>query len=354
MDELDLVKQMKDAPPLRPEAYERARATLGTAMAASDTAEETVAVVIPKQRKRFSWPRIGIGAVGAVAAAAAVLAVTSATEPTAPAPAGGTAQAPAVESPLVMLATSVKASGGSLPGDASLVVRTTTAPDGSPYVTYTLYTDKGETFMAENRQGLTGAVVRRENLADPYNAAVIAAARAAATGNVDKARVQMVNASRNAWGLGLSPAEQQKAWDAGQAEAIEIMKQKGVKNPQPKPRPTGKALEDGINNTLLTNTLVALGSGAANADVRAGVLKLIASIPDVTVTKTTVKDQPALELKAGSALFGGHGEYVLTINAETGLPISSVSTAAKGEKPAPPESYESSRVTVADVGAGKF
>jgi hypothetical protein len=54
-------------------------------------------------------------------------------------------------------------------------------------------------------------------------------------------------------------------------------------------------------------------------------------------------------------LFSGKFELVLTINAQTGLPIRSEnSKTAPGEKPSPSATYESSRVKVADIAAGKF
>lgn len=355
MDEMDMVKQLKDVAPLRPDAYERARSTLATAMATSERPEMVAA---PARKKRFTWTRnlrVGVGAIAVAAAAVAVVSVTSATQAPPPGEPAAQPQSPVVESRLVTLAADVKASGGSLPGDASLVIRTTTAPDGKPYVTYNLYTDKGEIFFADERSALTGVVVRGDNLAESYHSSVIAAARFAAGNDLDKARVQMINASRNPWGLGLSPAEAQQAWDKSEAEVAPILKQKGYTGPLPRPRPTGKALADGINNTLLTNSLSALDTGAANPEVRAGVLRLISTIPDVSVTKATANGQPTLNLTAGAALFAGHSGYVLTINAQTGLPIRSETTnTAPGEKPSPAATYESSRVKVADIVAGKF
>src|SRR4051794_8483515 len=105
MDEMDLVKQVKDVSPLRPEAYERARATLGTAMVVSEMPDP---VAGPARKKRFTRPpgfRVGVGVVGVAAAVAVVVSVTSATS--AP-PAEPTAQAPAAESRLVTLAADVK------------------------------------------------------------------------------------------------------------------------------------------------------------------------------------------------------------------------------------------------------
>jgi hypothetical protein len=350
MDEMDLVKQLKDVPPLRPEVYERARAALGTAMV---TSERPDLVAVPARNKWFTGTRgfrVGVGVVGVAAAAVVVVSVTSVP------PADPTAQAPAMEQPrLVTLAADVKVTAGSLPGDASLVISSKIAPDGKPYPTYTLYTDKGEIFFAEERSALTGAVVRGDDLADSDDSSVVAAARFAASSDLDKARLQMINAVPNAWGVGLSSAEAQKVWDKAQAELIPRLKAKGIKDPQPRPRPTGKALEDGINGVLWSNSFSALTVAAANPEVRAGVLRLMSTIPDVSVTKATVDGQPVLNLTAGSALFAGHYEYVLTINAQTGLPIRSETTkTAPGEKPSPTRTYESFRVKVADIAAGKF
>jgi hypothetical protein len=363
MDEMDLLKQLKGAPSLRPEAYERARATLGAAMTDTGPKPELVAVTgeAPARREKFFWGRnsrvgllgkIGIGAVGAVAAAAVVVSVTSV--PQSPVPAGTAAQpTETTDARLVTLAANVKATGGSLPGDASLVIRNTTGPDGKPYVTYNLYTDTGEVYFAESRSDLSGVVERHESLAEPTNSHVLAAAREAAAGDLGKAREHMVNAFPNGLGLGLSPAEAQKAWDKAEAERVKFLKeQKGVANPQPRPRPTGKAMEDLINNSVWASCVNALTMGAANSEVRAGVLRLIAAIPDVSVTKAATGGQPTLVLTAGPALFGGNTDQVLTIDAQTGLPISSVWKSAD-QKPSQ-ATYKSARVTVVDIKAGKF
>ncbi|GAB3444251.1 hypothetical protein [Actinophytocola sediminis] len=353
MDEMDMVKRLTDVPPLRQDAYERARAMLGTAMATSERPEMVAA---PARKKRFTWIRdfrAGVGVIGVAAAVVAVVVVAATLQ--APWPVGPTAEAPVVESGLVTLAADVKASGGSLPGDASLVIMTTTVPGGQSRVRYNLYTDKGEIFYAEERSALAGVVVRGDNIDDADNSSVIEAARFAAGNDLDKARVGMINASRNPWGVGLSPAEAQKVWDRSEAELAPILRQKGYRGTLPRPRPTGKALADRINNTLWSNSFSALAAGAANSEVRAGVLRLMSTIPEVSVTKGTADGQPTLILTAGSALFGGHSEYVLVINARTGLPIRSENTrTTPGEQPSPSSTYESSRVKVADIAVGKF
>ena len=51
-------------------------------------------------------------------------------------------------------------------------------------------------------------------------------------------------------------------------------------------------------------------------------------------------------------MFGGDGDEVLTVNATTGLPVSIVSTTPG--VPTAVEAFQISRVTVADIEAGRF
>src|ERR1700728_4659258 len=130
-DEMDLISELKGAEPLRPEAYQRARAVLRGAMAEPGTvrvlgatsAEGATMETTPVQDKGFTPAaqrhrkigtagRVGIGAGVGVAAAAAIALVISSSAtrgavpavPKAPAAASvGTAigTAPAAGSPLV-------------------------------------------------------------------------------------------------------------------------------------------------------------------------------------------------------------------------------------------------------------
>ncbi|XVV00951.1 hypothetical protein ACQPW3_26465 [Actinosynnema sp. CA-248983] len=343
MDEMDLMKKLSDVPSPSPEAYDRARTALRTAMA-----ERVDTVVRPK--RRFSWPRVGVAAVGAAAVAAAVvLATTGGSVPTGPSTSTEAAAPPVVESPLVELASQVKAAA-TLPGDSSLVIGTKTAPDGTPHVHYTLYTDTGRIFKGGSAQSLAASVAKNDDQAQPYDVRVMAAARQAANGDVEQARVAMVTAATNALGVGLSPAEAEKAWADAQAEIRD-------KVPTPRPRPTGKELESLISNHLWSNTTYALFVGAANAEVRAGVLKLLATIEEVTVGTTDVDGRRALTITTSPDVLGGHASAVLTIDADNGLPIRDEVFPAENS-PTPSKyavvTYKSSRVTLADVVAGKI
>jgi hypothetical protein len=349
VDEMDLIGELKDAAPLRPGAYEQARTMLRAAMTESGNA-------FPRGRSRRTSKAgigAGIGAVAAAAAAAIALVVTQAPRPaaTATASAGPASQAPATGSPLVSLAAVIKASGGSLPGDASLVIRTQTIGTRPPDVSYNLYVDSGAFYGGGDKNSLQQAVARHEDDAGGIDAAEVAAARYAAAGDLATARKQMVNATPNWFALGLGPAAQKAAWEKAMAKAWPILKQKGVKTP-PK-QPTGQALQDDIDNYVWNNSVDALSAGAGNPAVRAGVLRLLSTIPEVSVAKSATGGQPTLTLTAESALFGGGVEQVLTINARTGMPIRSVMN-AQGNVPSSVSTYQVSRVTLADIRAGMF
>ncbi|MDX8031028.1 hypothetical protein SK803_12435 [Lentzea sp. BCCO 10_0856] len=343
MDEMDLMKKLRDVPSPRTDAYDSARAALHTAMA-----EPVSTVVRPK--RWLSWPKVSVAAVGAAAVAAAVVMGTTGTSTPTGDPIIAAPQV--VDSALVKLASDVKAAG-TLSGDSSLVITTKTAPDGSPYLVYTVYTDKGQVFHGDSAKTLQAAAAKGDDAATQYDANVMAAARLAATGDVEKAKIAMVNASPNGLGLGLSPAEQEKAWAQNYEVTAKMLREIGKQVPDFKPRPTGKELEDVINNRLWSHTTYALFIGAANADIRAGVLKLVATIQDVTIGKAQVDDQSALTLTAGPSLQGGESTHVVTINADTGLPIRSEVFPVKDGKPSAAR-YKSSRVNLADVVAGKI
>ena len=92
------------------------------------------------------------------------------------------------------------------------------------------------------------AVAQHANQADGADVREVAAARYAATGDLATARVRMIDATPNDFFLSL--AARKKIWKAGAAARQALMREKGIKTPLK--MPTGKALQDQINNTLWT------------------------------------------------------------------------------------------------------
>jgi hypothetical protein len=341
VNEMDLVRQLKDAEPLPPGAYEQARTMLRAAMAEPGLAPDMIPVpgiaplrgivplrgiaplrtgAFPRRRNRRGTlgtrDKAGIGAgIGAAAMIAIALVATPASRPAAPP--GAAPHGSAVQSRLISLVALIKASGGARPGNASLVIRTQTIGSRAPEVTSNLYTDSGDLYVTDTKKALPAAIAHHDNLADGSGPREVAAARYAVTGDLSTARKRMVDATTNPFGLGLSPAAQKAVWDKAVAANREIYKEKGI--PLPK-RPAGQALQDEISNYLWNNSVDALTEGAGNPQVRAGVLRLLSTIPEVT---------------------------------RTGMPVSSVMD-ARGNELSSVTSYQVSRVTLAVVEAGQF
>jgi hypothetical protein len=309
-------------------------------------------------RRRRTVTRVVAGS-GTVAAAAVAVALVATSSPQSGS-AAPAAAAPAAQSPLMTLAAHITANHGPQSGNASLIVSTQTGGNlSAPVVQYDLYTDSGAIYSGDDSQSLLRyEVTHHDNSADGTEAAMVAAAKSAATGNLTTARTQMALASGgNPLGLGLSPAARQKVWDKGLAQAKETAAQKGVKIKLPSNPPTGQALQNDIDNYVWINSLGALTSGGGDTQVRAGVLRLLSSIPAISVEHTTTSGQPTLTVTASAAVAGIN--QTLVINAQTGLPISLSSAAVPAGSngaglPASTTTYQVTQTTVANIEAGKF
>jgi hypothetical protein len=297
-----------------------------------------------RQRRRYRLA--GAAGTVAVGVTAVVLAIPSAPRPAAPT--RSVSKAPAVASPLVTLAAHISATAGSQPGDASLQIVRQTIGGKLMQVYYGLYTSSGKLYSGDDKRTLIRAVARHEDQADGTDFREVAAARAAVTGNLAAARKQMVNATPNDFFGSL--AQRKKIWAAGAAARRALLRAKGIKKPLK--MPTGKALRDEISNSLWTNSTDALNWAGGDPKIRAGVLRLLSTIGEVTVTKSKSDGLPTLTITAGPAVFGGAGHEVLTVSAATGLPVRSVSTTPG--VPAGVETYRVTRVMLTSIKAGKF
>ena len=363
---MDLARQALDVTPWRPEEYERARAVLRGVMAESGPPEATAPgwgrgpSGTPRRRRTLSGRgKAGIGAgIAAVAAAAAVVLASTSTPPPGPsaqasgraaASAGSTAKPAGPVSKLATLAAFIEAGRDAQPGNASLVIARQVNGGRLMQVVYALFTDSGRLYLGDDKQTLMAEVADHENQADFTNARELAAARYAATGNLAAAVKQMVSALPNDYYDSL--AERKAIWAKGAAARAALEKEKGMKTAIP--MPTGKLLQQDIDNTLWTASTIALSWGAGDSQIRVGVLRLLSTLPEVTVVDSTTDGQPTLTITAGPALFGaGSGDQVLTVSAKTGIPVSSVESG--GGLPTAVETDQVSRVTLAGVEAGKF
>ncbi|MEU4530064.1 hypothetical protein AB0F49_17705 [Micromonospora ureilytica] len=379
-DELDLVGALGNAEPLRPEAYQRARAVLRAAMAdpgtvrllgaisaehttmeATSTMETTTTTrdhesspAIQRRRRIGMTGRLGIGAAVGVAAAAAVVAVvvnspanggTEAGKDSSAATSGSaTVDGSAERAPLMTLAGSIKTVTPSA-GDAWLVKATQVNGTKTMQVVYTLYTDGHAIYTGNSVKDIKRAIARHQDqMTDGGYAPLLKAAVAAAESSPADGRTQMLKAAKDPL-VGLDPAAQKAVWDKQQAAAQVIIKQKGG-NAKPKPY-SPQAVQRHFDNALWTYSTQALSAGDGNTQVRAGVLRLLSTISAVSVKNSTTHGTATLTITAGPEVFGGEGSEVLTIDAKTGMLVKDVSTVPG--LPQASTTYESSRVTKADL-----
>ena len=346
VDEMDLVSQLKEAAPLRPEAYEQARATLRAAMA--ETGPEVASVpglsrARSRRRAMGTRGKIGIGAgIGAVAAAAAAITLVATSTPQPAAPAASGSQSTPASSPLISLAAYIQANEGPLAGNATLLI----THKSSGEVVWELITDGGADYPGDSKATVLEAIAQHADVSGGMNAGDVKAALFAAKGNLTAAREEMATVGPGDGWLFLTGAAQKAAWEKGAAQAEQILKEKGVKTPLK--MPTGKALQAIIDNRIWDNSVQALTAGAGNPEVRAGVLRLLSTISAVTVADSTTGGVPTLTITAGPEVLGGSGEQVVTVNAKTGMPMESV---AKGGPTTSVYTYTVKRVTLE---AGKF
>ncbi|MFB9332971.1 hypothetical protein [Actinoplanes octamycinicus] len=379
-DELDLVGELGRAEPLRPEAYQRARAVLCAAMADPGTvrllgatsAEETTmetnstmetttttrhhesSPAIGRGRRLGLAGRLGIGAGVAAGAAAAVVAVvlnssatggvTAAGDPSAAASGAVAADGSAERAPLMTLAGSIKTLAPS-GGDAWLVKATQVNGKKTMQVVYTLYTDDHAIYTGNSVKDIKLAITaRQDQMKDGGYAPLLQAAAAAADSDPADGRTQMLKAAKDPL-VGLDPAAQKAEWDKQQAAAQVIIKQKGG-TAKPKPY-SPQAVQQHLDNALWTYSTEALSAGEGDTQVRAGVLRLLSTIAAVDVKKSATDGKATLTITAGPEVFGGEGSQVLTVDATTGMLVKSVSTVPG--LPQATTTYESSRVTHADL-----
>ena len=332
VDEMDLLSGLKAAEQVRPRAFEEARAVLRAAMATEGARETRTA---PRRRARWGTRRIAGFSVAALGAAAAAVALVVALTP---APSHGAAAsgkpspkaASAVVNPvLAQLAADITVQQVRLSGNATLEIRnqspTSDKPGGNGV---DLYTDSGTYFWALTESGLPQMIAQRQDEGGGEFSRAIAAALVAANGDVATARTRMAVAN-----------------------IIPGTKPKPVVPGTPKPL-TSEQKKEQTDSLIWMNSLDALTAAPENAKVRAGVLAIMATMPNVKVTHTTTAGQPTLTLAdSWPKLDVGRLVESLVINASTGAPVAMFNT-DPGQLNA--TYYHTSRVTLADIEAGKF
>jgi hypothetical protein len=346
IDEMDLVGELKEVEPLRAEAYDQARAALRTAIA-NEQSTPLVTARSDQQRHRRLVTRNMVGA--GIAAAVALFAVFGAGPAlTSHTPAETThAAVGKVNDTLMHLAADITADP-TPPGNATLVLRTSSYPDSPSMTGADLYTDSGEYFYATTESGLPSAIQSNADIGDGIGAREVAAALYAVNGNVDTAREMMANAP---FPGGVHPSLQT---ELAQAQAAEpALKAKGINEPAPTAASIAAHQAASTDNYIWMDSIDAFAAGAGNPQVRAGILRILSTLPEVTVSDTTTNGQPTLTVTATAPALPANYEEALTINATSGVPVS-FAGGTPGQTPSVTVAYVISRVTMSDMAAGNF
>jgi hypothetical protein len=358
VDEMDLLSGLKTAEPVRPHAFEGARATLRAAMVMDD---EVPAPATPRSR-RARWGRgriagLSVAAVGA-AAAAAVLVVASTSSSAAPgqhATASGTGSARATPSPamnpvLAQLAANITVPQVTLPGNATIEIRnqspTSTTPGDNGI---DLYLNDGTYYWGNDKSDLLQSIASGQDVGQGAFKRSIAAALLAAKGDVTTGRAKMSVANY----VGGKPSATVNA-QARQAEIEKlkaVAKEKHVKYTPPKPL-TPQQKQEQTDNLIWMNSNYALTAAPENPNVRAGVLRILATMPNVKVTHTATAGQATLTMSDSWPKLSGDDTESTVINASTGLPIATSDSGAG--QTSSTFYYHPKRVSLAQVKAGKF
>jgi hypothetical protein len=229
------------------------------------------------------------------------------------------------------------------------VFRTTTFTDGQAGGSgFDLYTDSGPYYWAPTESGLPAQIAAHHNLGDGLFTRETASAEYAVHGNLATARERMANAPDPA-NMGKSPAAQMSPRLLKvKAELLGVKAAPG----QSLAAAYDKAY---IDSWVWGDATDALEAGAGNPQVRAGVLRLLSTVSGVVVTHGTLDGQPTLVVGDVTPSLNGQGrsEGVMTLNANTGVPLK-YTDGTVGKAPDSTTTYTVSRVTVADIAAGKL
>lgn len=257
---------------------------------------------------RRALPRVTAAlAVAAVGAGALLVALPAGDGPTRFA-----APEPAVAAPLVRLAATIQAEPAPT-GDATLVLRRHAFPHDAGFRGADLYLDDGRYYYAQTRRELRDAAPQEE-----FGKRQIDAAKAAVELPDAQARRQMIDAT---WGPGGEPSEQPPP-----------KRLPAMKGPTPAPQ---LMIDD---NRVWMGSMDALIAGAGRADVRAGVMKLLATIPAVKVERGD-----GVLIVRNADFPDGYVE-TLIVDDETGI-LRKMTGGDAGKEPSVVVDYEIERVT---------
>jgi hypothetical protein len=254
----------------------------------------------------------------------------------------GIAPEPAQAAPLMKLAAAIQQAPRPK-GDATLVLRSHDFPTGNDFTGADLYLDDGRYFYGQTLSELKANAKADPTDEEGYQAAKAEreAAVAANTLSGDAARAKMIAAT-------LAPDNSApKLTDAQKAEA-QAAEEKARNEKLAAAKKAGTWVDEKVSPRSLDNNRVWIGAmdaliqGAGDPQVRSGVMKLMATMPEVKIA------QGDGTLTLTQTDFPRHYQEALVVDAKTGV-ITKMVGGTAGKRPDVVVTYDVRRVTAADV-----
>jgi hypothetical protein len=243
---------------------------------------------------------------------------------------------------------SVKLADDPVPtGNATLVLRRQVYPNSPEIDGADLYADNGNYYYSPAPAGLAAAIKEQdaEGGSTESQQSYIAAAEAALSEPIGQALQQMAD-------VGTDPNAKQVTPAAGSTAMTAQERQKQEQIAAQDKQENLRAVMSPNEGMIWDNGMDALLSGAGNPQVRAGVLKLYATIPQISTSTGTLNGQQTLDVTA-SLLSSNSGLYQeqLVLNANTGVPLEMIG-GNQGQTPTVTVYYTVTRTTLDAVENG--
>jgi hypothetical protein len=207
------------------------------------------------------------------------------------------------------------------PGNATLVVRHHTFPNSPSFWGYDLYEDNGDYYYGATLEQLHQALADPSSGDKELGGILTAAARSAnltpaqAASNVYRASPAPSGPSVS-WGMRTALA---KLLAAKRSPAL-VRELRRLAAFPAKPSAHGASetpSQATIDNYLWGNCMDALEGGAGQADVRAGAMLALSTLPDVKVTRTSFDGNPVVQIT--NTQFSDNYAETLDLDAQTGV-----------------------------------
>jgi hypothetical protein len=232
-------------------------------------------------------------------------------------------------------------------GNATLVLRRQTYPNSAEIDGADLYADSGNYYYSPTAAGLPAAIKAQDADGGPTESqqSYIAAAQAALSEPIGQALQQMAD-------VGTDPNAKQVTPAAGSSAMTAEERQKQAQMAAQDKQEHLRAVMSPHDGMIWDNGMEALLSGAGNPQVRAGVLRLYATIPQITTSAGTLNGQQTLDVTA-SLLSSNSGLYQeqLVLNAQTGVPLEMIG-GNQGQTPTVTVYYTVTRTTLDAIESG--